>query len=250
VARATSANIFRAQDRRRASALNLLRRCNEYASHHARPPGLGGRFFVHRHEGATMARPEKTAAVEDIAGRFRDAEAALLTEYRGLRVGEIAEVRTALREAGSEYRVLKNTLARIAVREVGLDELVGMLEGPTAIAFIKGDAAAAAKALDEAAKRFPVLVVKGGVLNGRIIDAQQAKELAGLEPREVQLAKIAMMLNQPAQKAVNAFAALLRDLGSMLAQVVQKKESGEVPGVTATETDTAAGEDGTDQKEG
>jgi large subunit ribosomal protein L10 len=173
-----------------------------------------------------MARPEKTAAVEDIAGRFKDAEAALLTEYRGLRVSDIAEVRNSLREAGTEYRVLKNTLARIAVREVGLDELVGMLEGPTAIAFVKGDAAAAAKALDEASKKFPVLVVKGGVLNGRIIDAQQAKELARLEPREVQLAKIAMMMNQPAQMAVNALAALLRDLGSMLAQVVQKKESG------------------------
>lgn len=174
-----------------------------------------------------MARPEKTAAVEDIAGRFKGAEAALLTEYRGLRVGEIAEVRAALREAGTDYRVLKNTLARIAVREVGLDELVAMLEGPTAIAFVKGDAAAAAKALDDAAKKFPVLVVKGGVLNGRIIDARQAKELAGLEPREVQLAKIAMLMNQPAQRTVNVFAALLRDLGSMLAQVMQKKESAE-----------------------
>jgi large subunit ribosomal protein L10 len=177
-----------------------------------------------------MPRPEKTEAVSDIAGRFKEAEAALLTEYRGLRVSEIAEVRDALRATGTEYRVLKNTLARIAVREVGLEELVVMLEGPTAIAFVKGDAAAAAKALDEAAKKYPVLVVKGGVLSGRIIGAEQAKELAGLEPREVQLAKIAMMMNQPAQMTVNALAALLRDLGSMLAQVVQKKESGELPG--------------------
>jgi large subunit ribosomal protein L10 len=177
-----------------------------------------------------MPRPEKTEAVTDIAGRFKEADAVLLTEYRGLRVSEIAEVRNALRATGSEYRVLKNTLARIAVREVGLEELVEMLQGPTAIAFIQGDAAAAAKALDEAAKKFPVLVIKGGVLSGRIIDAEQAKELAGLEPREVQLAKIAMMLNQPAQMTVNVLSALLRDLGSMLAQVVQKKESGELPG--------------------
>jgi large subunit ribosomal protein L10 len=171
-----------------------------------------------------MARPEKTEAVRDIAGRFEAAEAALLTEYRGLRVGEIAEVRSALREAGSEYRVLKNTLARIAVREIGLEELVQMLEGPTAIAFVKGDAAAAAKALDDAAKKYPVLVVKGGVINGRIIDAAQAQTLASLEPRDVQLGKIAMMMNQPAQRAVNVLAALLRDIGSMLVQVQAKKE--------------------------
>lgn len=179
-----------------------------------------------------MARPEKVAAVEEIRERFESSDAALLTEYRGLGVGDIAEVRNALREAGTEYKVLKNTLARIAVREVGFEELVEQLEGPTAIAFVKGDAAAAAKALDEATKKFPVLVVKGGVLRGQIITADQAKQLASLEPREVQLAKIAMMMNQPVQQTVNVFAALLRDLGSMLAQVVQKKESGELPGGT------------------
>ena len=178
-----------------------------------------------------MARPEKVAVVEEIRQRFESADAALLTEYRGLGVGDIAEVRNALREVGSEYKVLKNTLARIAARESGMDELVGMLEGPTAIAFIHGDAAAAAKALATAAKKFPVLVIKGGMLKGgKVIDADQAKLLASLEPREVQLAKIAMMMNQPVQLTVNVFAALLRDLGSMLVQVVEKKTSGELPG--------------------
>ena len=177
-----------------------------------------------------MARPEKEASVTDIAERFNDSDAALLTEYRGLRVAEIAEVRNSLRESDTDYKVLKNTLARIAVREVGLEELVEMLSGPTAIAFIKGDAAAAAKALDEAAKKYPVLTIKGGVLNGKVISADQAKELAKLEPREVLLAKIAMLMNSPAQQTVNVFSALLRDLGSMLAQVVAKKESGELPG--------------------
>lgn len=178
-----------------------------------------------------MARPEKVAVVAEIRERFESADAALLTEYRGLGVGDIAEVRNALREVGSEYKVLKNTLARIAARESGMDELVGMLEGPTAIAFIHGDAAAAAKALDTVAKKFPVLVIKGGMLKGgKVIDADQAKQLASLEPREVQLAKIAMMMNQPVQLTVNVFAALLRDLGSMLAQVVEKKTSGELPG--------------------
>jgi large subunit ribosomal protein L10 len=177
-----------------------------------------------------MARPDKAGAVSDITRRFEDAQAALLTQYRGLSVGDMAEVRRALRDADADYKVLKNTLTRIAVRDVGLDELVGMLEGPTAIAFCKGDAAVAAKALDEAARKFPVLEVKGGVLLGRVISAEQARALATLEPREVQLARIAMMLNAPVQQTVNVFAGLLRDLGSMLAQVVTKKESGELPG--------------------
>lgn len=172
-----------------------------------------------------MARADKEASVAEISERFNDSDAALLTEYRGLRVSEIAEVRTALRDSDSDYKVLKNTLTRLAVREVGLEELVEMLTGPTAIAFIRGDAAAAAKALDDASKKYPVLTIKGGVLNGKVIDAEQAKQLAKLEPRDVLLAKIAMMMNQPAQQTVNVFSALLRDLGSMLAQVVAQKES-------------------------
>jgi large subunit ribosomal protein L10 len=185
-----------------------------------------------------MARPDKEQAVEEIAGRFGGAQAALLTEYRGLSVGEIAEVRNALRDAEAEYKVLKNTLTRIAVREVGLDELVEMLQGPTAIAFCQGDAVAAAKALDDAAKKFPVLVIKGGVLRGQVIDAEQAKALAKLEPREVQLAKIAMMMNAPLQQTVNVFAAMLRDLGSMLAQVLAEKESAEPLAEPASEAAT------------
>jgi large subunit ribosomal protein L10 len=178
-----------------------------------------------------MPRPEKVAAVKEISERFSTSEAALLTEFRGLSVSEIAEVRTALRKADpdTEYKVSKNTLARIAAKEVGLDDLIELLEGPTAIAYIKGDAAAAAKALDEAAKRFPVLTIKGGILSGKPISAEQAQALAKLEPRETQLAKIAMMMNQPATLTVNVLAALLRDLGSMLGQVAAKKESGEQP---------------------
>lgn len=176
-----------------------------------------------------MARPDKAAAVAEITERFRESEAAILTEYRGLRVSDLAEVRDALRGADADYKVLKNTLARIAAKEAGIEDFDEMLAGPTAIVFVKNDVAAAAKALDEVAKAHPILVVKGGVMNGRLFDADQAKALAKLEPREVQLAKIAGMLNQPAQLTVNALAALLRDFGSMLVQVVSKKESGELP---------------------
>jgi large subunit ribosomal protein L10 len=196
--------------------------------------------FLMPEKGNWMARPEKTQAVEEITTRFQESTAALLTEYRGLSVADIAELRGALREADADYKVLKNTLARIAAREVGMEDLVGMLEGPTAIAFCKGDAVAAAKALDDAAKKFPVLVIKGGILRGKTIDAAQAKALASLEPRDVQLAKIAMMMNQPLQLTVNVFAAALRDLGSMLAQVLAKKESGELPGGAGEPADEAA----------
>lgn len=174
-----------------------------------------------------MARPDKVSTVKEISQRFKNADAALLTEYRGLSVGDMAEVRGALRETDTDYKVLKNTLTRLAVKEAGLDGLVDMLVGPTAVAFIKGDAAAAAKALDEAAKRFPVLEVKGGVLDGKIISGDQARELAKLEPREAQLAKIARLLNTPAQQTINVINAVLRDFGSVLAQVLAQRESGD-----------------------
>jgi large subunit ribosomal protein L10 len=171
-----------------------------------------------------MARPEKEAAVSEIAAKLSGSGAALLTEYRGLTVGQMAEVRDALRDVDADYKVYKNTLARIAVREVGLDELIDRLEGPTAIAFCNGDAVAAAKALDDATRKYPVLVVKGGVLAGRIMGPEQARDLATIESREIQLAKIAMMVNTPAQQTANVLAALLRDLGSMLVQVMGNKE--------------------------
>ena len=174
-----------------------------------------------------MARPEKVQVVEQIKERFDDSEGALLTEYRGLSVAEMAELRQSLREADADYKVLKNTLTRIAVTEIGLEGLSEMLEGPTAIAFCKKDPAGVAKVLDEAAKKHPVLVIKGGVLAGSIIDAAQAQQLAKLEPRETQLAKIVMMVNTPVQQTANVFSALLRDFGSMLSQVVEQKQSQE-----------------------
>lgn len=188
-----------------------------------------------------MARPDKATAVADITERFQEADATLLTEYRGLRVAELAELRNSLREANADYKVLKNTLARIAVKEAGIEGIEDMLTGPTAIVFVQGDVAAAAKALDEAAKKFPVLVVKGGTLKGgQTFDAAQASALAKIEPREVLLTKIAMLMNTPAQQTANVLSALLRNLGSMLAQVVTKKESGELPaGEAAAEAPAA-----------
>ena len=191
-----------------------------------------------------MARPEKVAAVKEISERFSNSEAALLTEYRGLTVSQMAEVRQALREADADtdYKVSKNSLARIAVKDLGLDDLIELLVGPTAIAYVTGDAAAAAKAIDTVAKKYPVLKVKGGLLAGKFISAEQATELAKLEPRETQLAKMAMMMNQPAQLTVNVLAALLRDFGSMLVQVVSQKESDAPPAEEAPSAEAPAEE--------
>jgi large subunit ribosomal protein L10 len=172
-----------------------------------------------------MARPDKVEAVQEIRRRFQDAQAVLLTEYRGLSVVDMAAVREALRAADADLKVLKNTLTRIAAREVGLEDLEGLLQGPTAIAFCRGDAVEAARALDEATRRFPLLQLKGGVLRGAVIGDAQAKELARLESREVQLARVAMLVNSPVQRTANVLAALLWDLGSMLAQVVEAKQA-------------------------
>src|SRR5699024_8086837 len=122
--------------------------------------------------------------------KLEAADAAVLTEYRGLNVSATAELRRALREAGGEYKVYKNTLVRFATRELGL-ELDDLLTGPTAIAFVDGDPVAVAKALKEFGKTNPALVVKGGLLEGEIIDEDAIKALADVEPREVLLGRFA-----------------------------------------------------------
>ena len=136
-----------------------------------------------------MARPEKVAVVDEIRTKLGEADAAILTEYRGLTVSELADLRGALRPASTEYKVFKNTLARRAADEAGLTDLSPLLEGPTAIAFVKGDAVAAAKAIREFGKGAPALVVKGGLLGTRILSPRDVDALADIEPREVLLAR-------------------------------------------------------------
>lgn len=176
-----------------------------------------------------MAKPEKVQAVGEISDRLREAAAVLLTEYRGLHVGEIADVRNSLRAVDADLKVLKNSLARIAARDAGLEEFASMIGGPTAMAFVRGDPIGAAKALDEAARKYPVLAVRGGILHGKVITETQVAKLATIESREVLLARIAGLFNAPAQRTAGAAAALLQNLGSMLSQVVaQKEETGAV----------------------
>jgi len=163
-------------------------------------------------------RPEKVATVAEIAAKLRSADAAILTEYRGLTVSQMAGIRRQLREAGGEWKVYKNSLARLAALQTGAEALSSELVGPTAIAFVKGDVAAAAKVLREASKVNPLLVLKGGVMGDKILSAKDVEVLADLPSRETLLAMFAGLLT-----------ALPRNLAYGLKALIDQKESEAVP---------------------
>jgi large subunit ribosomal protein L10 len=137
-----------------------------------------------------MARAEKAAAVAEIVESFNDSAGAVLTEYRGLTVKQLQDLRRSLR-GNANYAVVKNTLAKLAATEAGIDSFDDLLNGPTAIAFINGDVVEAAKGLRDFAKAHPTLVIKGGVLDGKPLDAKEVAKLADLESREVLMGKLA-----------------------------------------------------------
>lgn len=172
-------------------------------------------------------RPEKVAVVDEVRERFNSSSGAILTEYRGLKVSEMADLRRSLRAAGGEYRVYKNTLVRFAVADLGLAELDAMLTGPTAIAFVDGDAAAVAKALRDYSRTNPNLVIKGGLLGGSILTPQGAGALADLPSREVLLARFAGGLAAPLQKMAGLLQALPRNLAYGLKALID--QSGGAP---------------------
>jgi large subunit ribosomal protein L10 len=171
------------------------------------------------------------AEVEAIKGRLEGSVAALLTEYRGLDVKELFELRASLRGSSTEYRVLKNTLTSIAVREAGYQDLVPLLQGPTAVAFVHGDPVQAAKDLAEFARTHPALVVKGGVLDGKVLAADEVRRLATLESREVLLARLAGLFQAPLQQTASLLAAPLRQVATMTSALRDQAEgSGEPQG--------------------
>ncbi len=168
-----------------------------------------------------MARPDKAAAVAELKDKFASSAAAVLTEYRGLTVASLKDLRRSLGEDAS-YAVAKNTLARIAAREAGIDGLDDQLTGPTAITFIDGDVAAVAKKLKEFAKDNPLLVLKAGVLEGRVLNADEVKKLADLESREVLLAKMAGAMKASMSNAVATFAAPLSQMARLAGALEEK----------------------------
>jgi len=154
-----------------------------------------------------MARPDKTAAVAELTEDFRTATATVLTEYRGLTVTSMKKLRRALGE-NTKYSVVKNTLTKIAAKDAGVDLSADLLAGPSAIAFIKGDPIAAAKSMRDFAKENPLLVIKGGIYEGKAITPKELMELANLESREVLLAKLAGAMKGSFAKAARIIDAL------------------------------------------
>ncbi|HEV8572432.1 MAG TPA: 50S ribosomal protein L10 [Actinomycetota bacterium] len=139
----------------------------------------------------SRARLEKEEKVKEIGERLASAKATIFADYRGLTVEDLWDLRSTLAEADTRFAVVKNTLARLAVREAGLADLEPFLEGPTAVAYVAGDPVQGAKRLLDVARRLPVLEVKGGLAEGRVLSADQVKALAALETREVMLAQLA-----------------------------------------------------------
>jgi large subunit ribosomal protein L10 len=183
-----------------------------------------------------MATAEKQAAIAELADSFRGSSAAVLTEYRGLTVKQLSELRGSLR-GHATYAVVKNTLTELAAKEAGVTAFDGQLVGPTAIAFVTGDPVEAAKGLRDFARTNPLLVIKGGVLDGKAMTAAEITTLADLESREVLLAKLAGAMNATLTKAVYLFAAPLSQ-SARLIEALRAKREAEGPQDTAPQ-DTA-----------
>jgi large subunit ribosomal protein L10 len=208
-----------------------------------------------------MARAEKQAAVAEIVESFNDAAGAVLTEYRGLSVKELQDLRRSLGQ-NADYAVVKNTLAKLAANEAGISGFDELLTGPTAIAFIKGDVVEAAKGLRDFAKANPALVIKGGILDGAVMDAKEIAKLADLESREVLLAKLAgamlaslsqavYLLNAPLAQAARLAGALQakaeQDPTILAGGAGEPEAAAEAPAAEATEDSAAAPADEADE---
>ena len=185
-----------------------------------------------------MSRADKTAAIAELAEKFRSSNATVLTEYRGLSVKQITDLRGALR-GNATYAVVKNTLTELAAKEAGVTAFDGQLFGPSAIAFVDGDPVEAAKGLRDFAKANPLLVIKSGLLDGKALSSEEIAKLADLESREVLLAKLAGAMNASLSKAVYLFAAPLsqnaRVVDALRAKVEAEGPAAAAPAAEATE---------------
>jgi large subunit ribosomal protein L10 len=203
-----------------------------------------GAFFV---SGGGVPRAEKEEKVREIAERLKSAAAAVITDYRGLSTKDAAELRSSLEEVDTRFSVVKNTLTRLAVKEAGLDRLIDFVDGPTAIAFILGDPVAGAKRLVEAARRLPVIDVRGGFAEGRVLTADQVRELAALQSRDVMLARIAGLAKSQVARTAFALQALqvrfLRLMEALKDKTAEMPEAPDQEGRPAeTETEPSAPE--------
>src|SRR6185312_15666763 len=173
-----------------------------------------------------MARPDKVDAVADIAEEFRNATATLVTEYRGLSMTQLTNLRRAL-GSDTTYRVAKNTLVSRAARDAGVEGLDELFIGPTAIAFVHGEPVLAAKALRDFAREHNALVIKGGYLDGRALTVAEVARMADLESREVLLAKLAGAMKANLSKAARLFSAPASQVARLAAALQEKKAAEE-----------------------
>ena len=167
---------------------------------------------------------EKAQVVAEIKEKFQGATGVVIADYRGLTVAQVTQLRSQLREAGVEYRVLKNTLVRRAAHEVGIEGLDPFLEGPTAVAF-SADPVAPAKVLADFAKTAKTFAIKGGVVEGKVVDANGVKALAELPSREVLLAQVVRGMQAPLVGMVNVLQGPIRKMGYALEEVRKLKEA-------------------------
>ena len=195
---------------------------------------------------ADKIRTDKGAAVAELTDNFRNSPATVLTEYRGLTVSQLTQLRRAL-GATTTYAVAKNTLAKRAAADAGIDGLDALFTGPTALAFVSGDPVEAAKGLRDFAKANPLLVIKGGVFEGKAISAAEVTKLADLDSREVLLAKLAGAMKQNLSKAAALFQAPLSKTARLAAALQDKREKTD-GGAASPASDTDGGAGATDSE--
>jgi large subunit ribosomal protein L10 len=195
---------------------------------------------------ADKIRTDKGAAVAELTDNFRNSSATVLTEYRGLTVSQLTQLRRALGSTTS-YAVAKNTLAKRAATDAGIDGLDALFTGPTALAFVSGDPVEAAKGLRDFAKANPLLVIKGGVFEGKAISAAEVTKLADLESREVLLAKLAGAMKANLSKAAAVFQAPLSKTARLAAALQDKREKTD-GGAASPASDTDGGASATDSE--
>ena len=173
----------------------------------------------------TAPRPDKVATVQEITAKLNDSVAVFVSEYRGMSVGQLADLRAPLRDAGAEHKVYKNTLARIAATDAGFEGLTEHLLGPTALTFVTGDSVAAAKALVDQSKANPLLVIKGGMLGSSPMSAADVKALASLPSREELLARLAGAFQAPLVKTAGLLQALPRNFAYGLSALIEQQSA-------------------------
>jgi large subunit ribosomal protein L10 len=187
-----------------------------------------------------MNRDQKAAAIAEIAANIDESQAVFAVDYRGISVPQVAELRSKLREADATFKVVKNSLTERAADEVGAETLKALLEGPTALTFVRGDIATAAKAVADYGRATQLLPFKGGLMDGAALDPEQIRSLSRLPSREVLYGQLVGIVASPIGGLVRSLGGLLGGLAVALGQVREKKESGEIPAGDAPVADAPA----------